>query len=133
MPTAAIIAVDCELQAGHGAVPHPRRLASHDDVPTELFAVDSDVQADWDHDYVILKLVLAKVGYDVNASRHLCELPPVYCDYGYRRRVPQYAKTLMGDWVGREYILNAGIPNSSLPVHFDPSIFDLKRVGFLSF
>ncbi len=61
MPTAAIIAVDCELQAGHGAVPHPRRLASHEDVPTEVFAVDSDVQADWDHDYVILKLVLAKV------------------------------------------------------------------------
>ncbi len=37
----------------------------------------------------------------------------------------------MGGWVGREYLLLSDIPNSSLPVHFDPSIFDLKLIGFL--
>jgi len=89
-----------------------------------------EIQADWDHDFEILKSVLSRRGYDTSSARSLCELWSfsiqwVTCYYNFE--MDQYA----GDWVGVQYILRVGIVNSSLPNDFDPEINKLKRVGSL--
>ena len=82
--------------------------------------------------YNILRPIVEARGYDVSMATRLCELPCVYCDTGYRRRVPIYnARLLDADWVGREYQLIMEVLDQAKPAIFDPSIAKLRRINFL--
>jgi hypothetical protein len=125
-------AEDLVIPTSPALVTPGRRLADmHEDVPTNVSAKSSEIEAEWSHDYNILKPILRKRGYEVDSARHLCGLPQVYCASGYRRRLPFYTSRLMGDWVGSEYVLMLRVANSSLPATIDQTLFDLKRVGYL--
>ncbi len=110
---------------------YARRLETHEGVPTNIMAKNATIEAEWQTDFNILKPILAARGYVVNSSSRLCELPRVYCDYGYRRRVSEYASQLMGDWVGSEYILMLEILDGDRENIINPELFDLQRLGFL--
>ena len=120
-----------ELLAPHeeGEDHRRRRLASdwHEGVPTNVSAASAAIEEEWHHDYSILKPVLEARGYDTASASRLCELPRVFCNYGYRRRVPIYSETLMGDWVGREYQLLLGIARDTLPAVVDQRLFAVAR------
>ncbi|CAE8633427.1 unnamed protein product [Polarella glacialis] len=123
------------FQADHGLnEPVVRRLVEaidHDDVETNTTAENASVEADWVHDYGILKPILSARGFNVSGASRLCELPSVYCNSGYRRRVPSYAASLMGqNWVGKEYQLVMTVPDKAINATMDAVLFDLKRVGF---
>eukprot|EP00931_Biecheleriopsis_adriatica_P116365 TRINITY_DN92004_c0_g1_i1.p1 TRINITY_DN92004_c0_g1~~TRINITY_DN92004_c0_g1_i1.p1 ORF type:complete len:1138 (+),score=163.76 TRINITY_DN92004_c0_g1_i1:57-3416(+) len=110
---------------------HVRRLnEDHEDVETNTTARDATVQDDWDHDFTILKPIVESRGYNTSGVQRLCELPCVYCNTGYRRRVPTYAAKLMStDWVGKEYQLVLTM-NPGISASMNASLFDLRRVGY---
>jgi len=104
----------------------------HEGVPTNTTAQDAEIEEDWEHDFEILKPIVTARGFNTSGARRLCELPAVYCDYGYRRRVTTYAQTLMdNDWIGRDYMLVMPLPEDpGVPAIMDASLFSLRRVGY---
>eukprot|EP00928_Gymnodinium_smaydae_P095586 TRINITY_DN8249_c0_g1_i1.p1 TRINITY_DN8249_c0_g1~~TRINITY_DN8249_c0_g1_i1.p1 ORF type:complete len:1119 (-),score=64.97 TRINITY_DN8249_c0_g1_i1:396-3752(-) len=104
---------------------------SHDDVPTNVTPNSDDVARDWAHDFEILKLVVESRGFSTVNCTYLCQLPCVYCNYGYRRRVPAHAKRLMGDWVGKEYQVILKMAHLADRASFPSTLFNLRRVGYL--
>lgn len=114
------------------AAAEPRRLdVEHEDVRTNVTAISAEVESDWQHDFEILEPIVAQRGYNTTGIKKLCQLPGVYCDTGFRRRVPTYASKLMDpDWVGREYQVILQVPDPSIRVEVNASLFSLKRVGY---
>ena len=83
--------------------------------------------------YDILRPIVEARGYNVSMATRLCELPCVYCDMGYRRRAPIYARRLLdADWVGKEYqLIMEEVPDQTKAAVFDPALVKLRRVNFL--
>mmetsp|Transcript_75385 Transcript_75385/g.157101 ORF Transcript_75385/g.157101 Transcript_75385/m.157101 type:complete len:1790 (+) Transcript_75385:72-5441(+) len=113
-----------------------RRLQTadtHEDVPTDIAAADDEIEADWEHDFEILKPLITRRGYDTSRATRLCELHGVYCDTGFRRRTPAYTDALMdSDWVGKQYQVILDVVNETHPTWWEQELFQLRRATFFS-